>query len=591
MAPLLSLTLAVSLLAASPVPDWTGLYRHDHAGQRTLADSGPRRAPPRDTPEALRSLALAYYAWRDSSYPVASSGQGLHTWDDRLTDYRMAAVKARRHRVDSLLARVKTMRVESWSRDDRIDWLLLRSQLEGPAFFARVMTPEESDPQLYVGEIASGIFSLLQKEYAPERVRALAATRRLEAVPALLATARANLVHPVSLYASLAIDAARGGDDLYLGSLMTLADSLTPDERTRLVRARDAAIKELHGFADWLEQRRPAMPAWKPMGEANYNYLLRNVLLLPLDANQVAMLGEAELARYRGLEALLSDPSLASPDPARSASIPKDQAAFLAAYEAREAEILTFLREHDLVTIPADLGAFRIRQLPDAFKPTSPGGFMNPPGLYDKDPTGFYFIPTYNPASGNFYIRAAIEDPRPILGHEGIPGHFLQLSIANRLHDEIRRQHGDNTFVEGWALYGEEMMLRQGLYPETSAGFAQVLRLSRYRAARIGVDVNLQTGRWTFEQAVRYFMEAGGLDREAAEGEAAGAASSPSQKIGYMVGKWQIMGLLGRYRDRQGSQFRLGAFHDQLISYGSLPVAVIEWQMLDDSSAVVGALR
>ena len=543
-----------------------------------------------DTPEALRSTALAYYAWRDSSYPVGSSGQGLHTWDDRLTDYRMTAVRARRRRVDSLLAHVKAMKVAAWSRDDRIDWLLFRSQLEGPAFFARVMTPEESDPQLYVGEVASGIFSLLQKEYAPAGVRALAATRRLEAVPALLATARANLVHPVSLYASLAIDAARGGDDLYLVSLMVIADSLAPDDRARLVQARDAAIRELHGFADWLEQRRAGMPAWKPMGEANYNYLLHHVLLLPLDATQVAMLGEAELARYRGLEAMLKDPSLASPDPARSASIPKDQAAFLAAYEAREGEILTFLRQHDLVTIPAYIGAFRIRQLPDAFKPTSPGGFMNPPGIYDKDPTGFYFIPTYNPTSGNFYIRAAIEDPRPILGHEGIPGHFLQISIANHLTDEIRRQHGDNTFVEGWALYGEEMMLREGLYPDTSAGYAQVLRLSRYRAARIGVDVNLQTGRWTFEQAVRYFMEAGGLDREAAEGEAAGAASSPSQKIGYMVGKWQIMRLLGRYHDRKGSEFRLGAFHDQLISYGSLPVALIEWQMLGDSSAVAGAL-
>ena len=55
---------------------------------------------------------------------------------------------------------------------------------------------------------------------------------------------------------------------------------------------------------------------------------------------------------------------------------------------------------------------------------------MNPPGIYDADNGGFYFIPTYNPKSRNFYIRAAIEDPRPILGHEGIPGHFLQISIA-----------------------------------------------------------------------------------------------------------------------------------------------------------------
>jgi uncharacterized protein (DUF885 family) len=322
------------------------------------------------------------------------------------------------------------------------------------------------------------------------------------------------------------------------------------------------------------------------MGEANYNYLLRHVYLLPLDAAQLAMLGEAELARFRGLESMLKDPSLASPDPSRAARIPKDQEEFLAAYQAREREMVDFLTTNRLVTIPSYIGPFLIRQLPAAFKPTSPGGFMNPPGVYDADSSGFYFIPTYNPASGNFYIRAAIEDPRPILGHEGIPGHFLQLSIAKHLPDEIRRQHSDGVFIEGWALYTEEMLMRAGMYPEQSASQGQVLRLSRYRAARIGVDVNLQTGRWTFEQAVRYFMEAGGLDREAAEGEAAGAASSPSQKITYMVGKWQIMRLLGKYRDRHPDDFRLGAFHDTLLSYGSLPLSIVEWLMLGDSTTI-----
>lgn len=85
-------------------------------------------------------------------------------------------------------------------------------------------------------------------------------------------------------------------------------------------------------------------------------------------------------------------------------------------------------------------------------------------------------------------------------------------------------------------------------------------------------------------------MEGGGLDREAAEGEAAGAASSPSQKISYITGKWQIMRLLGRYRDSEAN-FRLGAFHDKLISYGTLPLSVVEWLMFDDESAVRQALK
>jgi uncharacterized protein (DUF885 family) len=540
---------------------------------------------------ALHKMAKDYYAWRNENYPVRSSDAGLHTWDDRLTDYSPAKIAEREQYIRSLLGKVRALKTDNWPTDDRIDAILFRAQLEEVDFGNRVLKFERTNPQTYVSECTNGIFSLLKKEYDTPRKRALAATRRLKQMSALLKQGLSNLQNPVKLYAQLAIQSARAIDPLLNQSLMALDVDLAPNEHEELVKSRDAALVAVHGYADELEKRLPKMVDFSPMGEANYNYYLKHVLLLPLDPAQVEMIGRTELARYRALEALLPDPKLADPDPNRSANIPPDQGSFLKAYESREAEMINFMKEHNVVTLPDYLGAFQIRQLPDAFKPTSPGGFMNPPGIYDKDPTGFYFIPTYNPQSKNFYIRAAIEDPRPILGHEGIPGHFLQLSIANHLGDEIRRQHQDGVFVEGWALYGEEMLMRTGLYPNNSPAQGQILRLSRYRAARIGVDVNLHTGRWTFEQAVKYFMEAGGLDREAAEGEAAGAASSPHQKISYIIGKWQIMNLLGRYKDRQGENFRLGRFHDDLIKHGSLPVSVIEWILLDDPTALQQATK
>ncbi len=535
---------------------------------------------------ALRKMAADYYAWRNENYPVRSSDAGLHTWDNKLTDYSPTKIAARAQHARSLLEKVRAMKIDKWPKDERIDAILFRAQLEAVDFENHVLKFERTNPQGYVGECTSGIFSLLKKEYDTPRNRALAATARLKEMPALLKQGLSNLQSPVKLYAQLAMQSARSIDPLLNNSLMALDVDLAPNEHDELVRARDAALAALHGYADELEKRLPKMKDFAAMGEGNYNYYLKHVLLLPVDAREIETIGRAELARYRALEALLPDPKLADPDPSRSANIPPDQASFLKAYESREQEMINFLKEKNLITLPDYLGAFQIRQLPEAFKPTSPGGFMNPPGVYDKDPTGFYFIPTYNPQSKNFYIRAAIEDPRPILGHEGIPGHFLQLSIANHLSDEIRRQHEDGVFVEGWALYGEEMLMRTGLYPNNSPAQGQILRLSRYRSARIGVDVNLHTGRWSFEQAVKYFMEAGGLDREAAEGEAAGAASSPHQKISYIIGKWQIMNLLGRYKDRQGDNFRLGQFHDDLIKNGSLPVAIIEWILLGDATTI-----
>src|SRR3989440_10299552 len=473
---------------------------------------------------ALHKLADDYYGWRNENYPVRSSEAGLHTWDDRLTDYSPGKIAERAQHVRSLLDNVRAMKTDNWPKDERIDWILFRAQLENAEFGDRVLKFEFTNPQVYTGECTNAIFSLLKKDYDAPRRRALAATARLKQMPALLKQGLSNLRNPVKLYAHLAIQSARSMDPLLNSSLMALDMDLSPNEHEELVKVRDAALAALHSYADELEKRVPKMVDFTPMGEANYNYYLKHVLLLPLKGSEVEMIGRAELARYRALEALLPDPKLADPDPKRAAHVPPDQESFLKASESRETEMINFLKEYNLVTLPDYLGPFQIRQLPEAFKPTSPGGFMNPPGVYDKDPTGFFFIPTYNPESKNFYIRAAIEDPRPILGHEGIPGHFLQISIANHLSDEIRRQHFDTVFVEGWALYGEEMLARQGLYPENSPAQGQVLRLSRYRAARIGVDVNLHTGKWTFEQAVRYFMDAGGPEPEAAGGGTAGGA-------------------------------------------------------------------
>src|SRR5262249_13419547 len=191
-----------------------------------------------------------------------------------------------------------------------------------------------------------------------------------------------NLQNPVKLYAQLAIQSARSIDPLLNKSLMALDVDLAPGEHDDLIKARDGALAALHGYADELEKGLPTMVDFAPMGEANYNYYLKHVLLLPLNSNEVEMIGRAELARYRALEALLPDPKLADPDPRRAANIPPDQESFLKRYESREAEMISFLKEHNLVTLPEDLGPFRIRQLPDAFEPTSPGGVMKASEVY-----------------------------------------------------------------------------------------------------------------------------------------------------------------------------------------------------------------
>src|SRR6266404_1904808 len=284
-------------------------------------------------PAALHKMADDYYAWRNENYPVRSSDAGLHTWDNRLTDYSPSKIAERAQHVRSLLDKVRAMKTDSWPKDERIDWILFRAQLENVEFGDRVLKFEFTNPQVYTGECTNAIFSLLKKEHDTPRKRALAATARLKQMPALLKQGLSNLQGPIKLYAQLAIQSARSIDPLLTKSLMALDVGLSPNERDDLIKARDAALGALHSYADELEKRLPQMADFSPMGEANYNYYVKNVLLLPLNDAGIEMIGRAELARYRALEALLPDPKLADPDPARSANIPPDQAAFLKAYE------------------------------------------------------------------------------------------------------------------------------------------------------------------------------------------------------------------------------------------------------------------
>src|SRR5207244_12046729 len=120
---------------------------------------------------ALHKLAGDYYNWRNENYPVASSDAGLHTWDNRLTDYAAARIAERAQHVRKLLDQVRAMKTQNWAKDDRIDWLLFRAQLEDADFAERVLKFEQTNPDTYVSECSNAIFSLLKKEYDSPRNR------------------------------------------------------------------------------------------------------------------------------------------------------------------------------------------------------------------------------------------------------------------------------------------------------------------------------------------------------------------------------------------------------------------------------------
>jgi uncharacterized protein (DUF885 family) len=158
----------------------------------------------------------------------------------------------------------------------------------------------------------------------------------------------------------------------------------------------------------------------------------------------------------------------------------------------------------------------------------------------------------------------------------------LQLSIARRHPDFVRKIQASGEFMEGWAFYGEELFVQLGLYRDDLDGRYFTAQWERVRGARAIVDPELASGAWSVDQAVQFFAHETGFSVEQAKAAIAAIALGPGYFIAYTAGRAQIEELLAEYRAKAGSGASLRDFHDRLLCYGSTPISVMGPELLAD---------
>ncbi len=245
-----------------------------------------------------------------------------------------------------------------------------------------------------------------------------------------------------------------------------------------------------------------------------------------------------------------------------------------------DANIRRYLTDHQILTVPSDLPHWTVRPAPDYIAALDGFGELDDftgPSRPHEDGTRWV-----NPPSKNlpYFWKAYALDPRTTGVHEGVPGHFFQLSLSRRNPDPIRRQYYDSGVNEGLGFYAEEMMLAAGLYDDSPRSREIIYNFARLRALRVEVDVKLALGEFTIPQAADYLARTVPMDKATAQGEAAGFASAPGLGIAYEIGKLQIERMLAASRLEQGAKFNLRAFHDYVWSNGNVPLSLQRWELL-----------
>ncbi len=307
-----------------------------------------------------------------------------------------------------------------------------------------------------------------------------------------------------------------------------MAADLPADQKARFDKARDATVAAITAWTKWMSENAASWPINYAMGADAYNAMLRNELLLPYDADQIAAIGQKTLdgaiaqERQIAAEAKAKGVDLSNPVQAAAnggGATPTTKEAQFAFFQEQLDTLRAFIASKHIVTIPAYVGRMKIVETPPFLQPILPGPSMNPPPILSKQVDGVYFVPPPSPQMAKAAASGAIfEDfdrDRVLMtsGHEGFPGHFLQFSIAKHNPDPVRRFSFDSVFAEGWAFYEEALLEREGLYGRDLDGRYAVAQFERLRGARAIVDTKLATGAWSYDQAVKWFAANAGIDQ------------------------------------------------------------------------------
>jgi hypothetical protein len=532
----------------------------------------------------LRELATDFWIWRANNQPVSSDDiPRIERPPGWVPDWSPQTIDRRREELADLTRRWRELDPKSWPVDQQVDCRLIGSALARVHFELDVIRIHERNPGFYVDQTLGLVFLSLLKPPPFDEVRSRMIINALRSFRQTVADAQENLAgKAIKPFALAAIEKL-----VDVGKRLTkVADELGPlltaVSVSDLHNATTDAIAALETLYDWINSQLPGMSEETAVGREAYVYFLKQVALMPFTPEQLLSMGAYERERSVAFETF---------EQTRNQGLPElglfpDQKAQMEREVIEEERARKFLEAKNILTVPGWLKHYRNLPLPAYLEPLSFMGVTDDLTSANRlDEDGVSYIKRPHPDLDYFSLSIA-KDPRPLIVHEGVPGHYFQMTLSWAHENPIRRQYYDSGANEGIGFYAEELMLQLGFFDDSPKLREIMYNFMRLRALRVEVDVKLALGLFTIDQAADYLEKIVPVDRGTARQEAVFFASSPGQAITYQIGKLQIIKFLADARLNQRDKFNLRSFHDYLWKNGNAPIALLRWEYLGLSDEI-----
>ena len=532
----------------------------------------------------LQALAAEFFAWRAVQQPATGDDiPRVERPDGWVPDWSPAALTRYRTAYMEFLVRLNKLDNSDWSKADRVDARLLRAAIQRVRWELDVLRSPHRNPLFYIDQTLGSVFELLIISSPITPARAKNIVLRLEAFPEITKAAYTNLDQSVRPFSKTAIETLVDIDERLRKMRVALQIFFPEELRERLRVATSQGVSALQAYARWLQSADPIMTDEFSVGRDAYTFFLSNVALIPHTPEELLAQGRVAWERAVTFDALAKNRNTSL----GSLTIFDGIQAQIDTSRRMEGRIRQFLEKHNLMTVPVWLKHYLNRPLPDYLAPLA---FM---GVTDDltsetrlDEHAISYISDPSPDLPYFHLASA-QDPRPLIVHEGVPGHYFQLAQSWRNPDPVRRRYIDSGANEGIGFYVEEMLLQAGLFDDSPRTREIIYSFMRLRALRVEVDIRLATGDFTIEEAGAYLARTVPMDLETATQEAVFFAFNPGQAISYQIGALQIYRFFSDARLDLKDDFSIRHFHDFLMLNGNIPIALQRWEYLDREDEIV----
>ena len=525
--------------------------------------------------ESIEKLAGDFWSWRAKHAPF--TGDDVNRIERRggTRDWSRAAIDGHRKELGEFEARWKKIDANGWPIPKQVDYRLIGSALARVRWELDFNPRWKRDPLFYIEQTLTPLVEALTVPAPYDEARSREILTRIENIPAILQQGETNLEKPPAPFAAVAIQALDGVRERLSKMASALRSSTTLKEQ-ELSSAANRAADALEHFRARLQQRLPSLPKETALGRDTYLFFLKNVALLPYSPEELLAMGRQEWNRAVAFESYEKERNRDVP----ALRLAENTESWIKDTAAKELAIREFLDKHGILTVPDWVQHYTLRPMPEYLHALE--GFSETDDFTSASRLKENCIRYLDPPSPNlgYFWRATAQDPRPIIVHEGIPGHYFQLCLSWKHEDPIRRHYYNSGANEGIGFYAEEMMLQAGLFDDSPHTREIIYNFMRLRALRVEVDVRLALGEFTLEQAAKYLEEKVPMDPNTARQEAIAFSTGPGQAITYQIGKLQITKFLAEARMQQGEKFNLRAFHDFVWKNGNVPIALQRWEYL-----------